>query len=51
MPVFATNYLTACSVAIMAQKPKEGMSIDEFREWLGWTPPYDPRFPNMNQTK
>lgn len=32
-------------------KGEEELTIQEMRAKLGWTPPYDPRFPNTNQTR
>ena len=37
--------------AIMSKGGKGEPTIDELRAKLGWTPPYDPRFPNTNQTR
>lgn len=38
--------------AIMSKKGEEKeMTLEEMRAKLGWNPPYDPRFPNTNQTK
>lgn len=37
--------------AIMSAKEGKAETIDELRAKLGWTPPYDPRFPNTNQTR
>lgn len=46
--------VTGMSPAIMAQnddKPLEKKTLEELRAMLPWTPPYDPRFPNQNQTR
>ena len=33
------------------EKSVDDMTTEELRAKLGWVPPYDPRFPNTNQTR
>lgn len=55
-PALVVHSLTVAgmSTAIMSKqddKPIEKKTLEELRAMLPWTPPYDPRFPNQNQTR